>query len=157
MRAAVHRELRPGTGKGASAGAGPPRRAAPHGRLWAAPGPRVVVARLLIILVVASVMMLVRFDTEQRVADFSPVVNLASMRSTVRRVHWLVVHKVLKMRVNNLTHAPRTLHAASCVPSHAQEICARSSDSSGHHSASILLANRASRGMRCMNDAFLCF
>ena len=104
MRAAVHRELRPGTGKGASAGAGPPRRAAPHGRLWAAPGPRVVVARLLLILVVASVMMLVRFDTEQRVADFSPVVNLASMRATVRRVHWLVVHKVLKMRVNKRTH-----------------------------------------------------
>jgi hypothetical protein len=35
---AVHRELRPGTGKGATASAG--RRAAPHGRLRAPPGPR---------------------------------------------------------------------------------------------------------------------
>jgi hypothetical protein len=67
-----------------------------------APGhEHVVVARIFVILIVVSVVMLIRFDAEERVPYFPAVINPAPMvANAVLRLHLVVVHEVFEVAVD---------------------------------------------------------
>jgi hypothetical protein len=64
-----------------------------------------VVARVFVILLVVSVMMLIRFDAEQRVPYFPTVINPAPMvANAVRSGQLMVVYKRLEVAVDVVFH-----------------------------------------------------